>query len=341
MKVIIDAMGGDNAPIAIVKGTVDAVRQYGYEAVLVGSQNAIAKILREKGMENDKRITIVHAEGSIDMDEKATAVVGSKKDSSMSVALNMLKDGGGDALVSAGSTGAVLAGATLITKRIKGIRRAALVPNLPTKNGSCLLIDCGANVECTPEYLLQFAYMGHFYALKQMGIENPRVGLINNGAEETKGTELLKATHALLKAAGEAGRINFVGNVEGRGIAEGEADVLVCDGFTGNIVLKTIEGVGMFFAGMIKKMFMKNIFTKISALFVKTSLNEMKKAMDYKEVGGAPLLGISKPIIKAHGSSDEKSFKNAIVQAAKYYESGIIKAIEDNIEYMTVSSAEK
>lgn len=260
----------------------------------------------------------------------------------MAAALRMLSAGEGDALVSSGNTGALLVGSTMYVKRIRGVRRAALAPLMPTasEKGS-LLIDSGANVECTPEYLLQFAYMGSFYAQKQMGIPSPKVGLVNNGAEASKGTPMLKETYALLQQAGQAGRLNFIGNIEGRDVPFGAADVVLCDGFTGNILLKTYEGVGLYFAGEMKKMFTKSLGTKVGALLVKDGLQAFKKKMDYKEVGGAPLLGISKPVVKAHGSSDPRAFRSAIRQAIQYADSGIISSITENIQHMTLSAEEK
>lgn len=334
MKIILDAMGGDNAPRAVVEGAVLAAREFGEQIVLVGDRAQIESLLSEFGAREDARITVVHASEVITMEDDAVQAVRRKKDSSLVVALTMLAAAEGDALVSAGSTGAVLAGGTLIVKRIRGIRRAALAPILPTDRGGSLLIDCGANVDCTAEYLMQFAFLGHYYAKRQMGIENPRIGLINNGSEETKGTDALRETYALLRRASEQGKINFVGNIEGRDIPLGAADVLVCDGFTGNVVLKTIEGVGMFFVGKVKEIFMRNALTKLAALIVKPGLRAFKKMLDYKEVGGAPLLGISRPIIKAHGSCDAYAVRSAVSQAIVYVRSGVIAEIEAHVDEM-------
>lgn len=340
MKIIIDAMGGDNAPRAVVEGAVLAVREFGEPVTLVGDRAQIEPLLREFGAQDDARIETVHAPDVITMEDDAVQAVRKKKDSSLVVALSMLGKGEGDALISAGSTGAVLAGGTLLVKRIRGIRRAALAPILPTAKGGSLLIDCGANVDCTAEYLLQFAFLGHYYAKRQMGIESPRIGLINNGAEETKGTDTLREAHALLRAASEQGKLNFVGNIEGRDIPLGAADVLVCDGFTGNVVLKTVEGVGMFFVGKLKGIFKKNLLTKLAALAVKPGLREFKKMLDYKEIGGAPLLGISRPIIKAHGSCDAYAVRSAVSQAIVYVRSGMIAEIEAHIDDMVQPPAE-
>ncbi len=337
VRIIVDAMGGDNAPGEIVKGAVLALRELPVDITLVGKEDIIRKLLREEGCGEDG-MTVVNATEEVLMEDNPSSVLREKKDSSMGVALRLLSEDKGDALVSAGSTGALLTGGTLFVKRIRGIRRAALAPVIPTKGGGALLIDCGANVECTPEYLLQFAFMGYFYAKRHMGIENPRVGLVNIGTEETKGTPLYRETYALLKKAKEEGTINFVGNIEGRDIVEGGADVILCDGFTGNVVLKTIEGVGMFFVGEMKKIFKQSFKTKIAALLVKSGLYGFKKMLDYRETGGAPLLGLAKPVIKAHGSSDAYSFESAIKQAAIYVNSDIIRDITGHMGSMTVNT---
>lgn len=327
MKIILDVMGGDNAPRATVEGAVLAAKEYNENMVLVGKENVIKSILKELNEENNDKISIVNAEEEISMEDDASAVR-TKKDSSMARAIELVAQGEGDAVVSAGNTGAFLTGTTLFIKRIKGIRRAALTPILPTANGGAVLIDCGANAECTPEYLVQFAYMGAIYAEKHVGFKNPRVAIINNGAEETKGTQLYIDTHKALKEAKERGEINFIGNAEGRDVPLGCCDVIVCDGFTGNVLLKTVEGVAMFFSKEIKSMFTKNLKTKMAALMMKDQINMFKKKMDYTEVGGAPLLGISKPCVKAHGSSNAKAFKSAIGQVIAYAHSGVIEEIE-------------
>lgn len=244
----------------------------------------------------------------------------------MGVALSLLKDGKGDAAVSAGNTGALLAGGTLIVKRIPGVTRAALAPILPRKNGKTMIIDAGANTERRPEMLEQFGVMGSAYMKYAEHIENPKVGLANNGSEETKGTEVVIEAHNALKKRKD---INFVGNVEGRGVMLGECDVFVCDGFTGNLVLKSCEGFGLLIMEMLKEVFLKGFFSKIAALLVLKKIKKLKKSLDYKEVGGAVLLGIKKPVIKAHGNSDAKTIKNAIKQARRFAEGGVIKSIED------------
>lgn len=338
MKIILDAMGGDNAPDAIVKGAVLAADQFGVDIVLVGDETRIRALLDQNKPHDPGRFTIQHASEIITMEDNPVSAVRQKKDSSLAVALRLLGEGAGDAMVSAGSTGAILTGATLFVKRIKGVRRAALAPVLPTAKGGSLLVDCGANVECTAEYLTQFAFMGYYYAQKQMGISNPRVGLINNGTEETKGTDALRETYQILKKASQEGKINFVGNIEGRDIPDGAADVLVCDGFTGNVVLKTIEGVGLFFVGKVKEIFMKNAATKLAGAIVRPGLRAFKKMLDYNEVGGAPLLGISKPIVKAHGASGPEATKNAIRQAMIYAKGGVVADIERCIAQLSQGS---
>ena len=272
------------------------------------------------------------------MEDDPSTATRRKKDSSMTVALNLLRDGKGDAVVSAGSTGALLTGATLIVKRIKGIRRAAMAPVLPAGEHGIMLIDCGANVECTPEYLLQFAYMGSFYARKMMGCESPRVGLLNVGTEDTKGGELQHQAFALLKQAGEEWRINFVGNVEGTGVFMGAADVVVTDGFTGNVLLKGTEGAINFLMGALKGVFYKSMKNKLAAAVLKNDLKAMKKSMDVNEVGGTAFVGISKPVIKAHGSSKEAAFFAAIRQAIAFVNAGVVEDIENNIEYMKLKA---
>ena len=303
----------------------------------MGREEAIREILTQENAEMTG-IEIVDAREVISMEDDPSTATRRKKDSSMAVALNLLKDERGDAVVSAGSTGALLTGATLTVKRIKGIRRAALAPVLPAGEHGVMLIDCGANVECTSEYLLQFAYMGSFYAKKLMGCENPRVGLLNVGTEDTKGGELQHQTFALLKQAHEEGRINFIGNVEGTGVFNGSADVIVTDGFTGNVLLKGTEGVIKYMMKALKGVFYSSTKNKLAALVLKKDLAAMKKSMDVNEVGGTALVGISKPVIKAHGSSNEASFFAAIRQAVAFVQSGIIDEIKENIDYMKLKT---
>ena len=338
MRILVDAMGGDLAPDEIVKGAVHAQQELGAEIVLVGQRAAIEACLRNE----QAKLEIIDASEVITMDDDPSTATRRKKDASMTVALNMLRDGKGDAVVSAGSTGALLTGATLIVKRIHGIRRAALAPVLPNGDAGVMLIDCGANAECTPEYLLQFAYLGSYYAQRVMGIEKPRVGLLNIGAEPSKGTDLQRETYALLKKAGDEGRINFIGNIEAREAVEGAVDVIVSDGYSGNIFLKTMEGTGLFLAREIKKMFKKNLITKLSALLVSGGLKEFKKLMDSSEVGGTALVGISKPVIKAHGSSDAYAVQNAIRQAMTCHQNNMVGLIEEYMEsYRAAEAAAK
>lgn len=334
MKIIVDAMGGDNAPEAIVKGSIYARDRLGVELVLVGQKEKIEACIGEYGRNG---IEIVDAREVVTMSDDPSKACRNKKDSSMTVALKLLKEGKGDAMVSAGSTGALLTGATLIVKRIRGIRRAAMAPVLPSLENGIMLIDCGANAECTPEYLLQFAYMGSFYAKKLMGLESPRVGLLNIGIEETKGGELQHKTYALLKEAGDEGRLNFVGNVEASTMLLGGVDVVVSDGFSGNIALKTAEGVAKWLFKELKAVFMMNTRNKLAAAVIKNDVKGIAKKIDPNEVGGTALLGISKPVIKAHGSSGDEAFFAAVRQAAQVAESGIVDDICENIEYMRIN----
>ena len=331
MKIILDAMGGDNAPQAIVEGALEAHAQCGADIVLVGREEAIRACLTGPLPEG---VEIVNATEVVDMcDDPATAFK-RKKDSSLTVGLTMLKNGEGDAFVSAGSTGALLAGATLLVKRIRGVRRAAMGPVLPTATGRALLCDCGANAECTPEYLLQFAYLGNFYAQRVLGVATPRVGLLNIGAEDSKGTDLQKQTLALLRAADARGDLHFIGNIEAKDAIKGGCDVIVTDGFSGNVMLKSIEGVGSFAGSALKGMFKKNLLTKLAALLVMPGLNAFKARLDPNKVGGTAFIGISRPVIKAHGGSNAEAIENAVGQAIQVAESGITGAIAAHIDKM-------
>ena len=339
MKIIVDAMGGDNAPLEIVRGALDANRNHGVEIILVGRTAEVLKAVEACGQKSlPAGVEIKDAKEVVEIADDPAMAFKQKPDSSLTVGLNLLKDGAGDAFVSAGSTGALLAGATLVVKRIKGIRRAALAPVVPTGNGGAVLIDCGANAECPPEYLLQFAYMGSYYAEHVLGRPEPKVGLLNIGAEPSKGTSLQTTVYPMLEEASKAGRINFVGNVEAREAVYGEVDVIVSDGYSGNIFLKTMEGTGLFLAREMKRMFKKNLATKLAALLVSGGLKEFKKIMSSDEVGGTALLGISRPVIKAHGSSDAYAIKNAIRQAQSFAASGIIEDITENIDHMRLRS---
>ena len=338
MRIIIDAMGGDNAPMEIVRGAVDAQREFGVDIILVGRQGDIDRCLAECGAEPGGHISIAHAEEVITMHDDPSTAVRAKRHSSMAMALAMLRDGDGDACVSAGSTGALLTGATLTVKRIRGIRRACLAPVIPNGKNGALLIDCGANAECSSEYLLQFAYMGSFYARGMLGCENARVGLLNIGAEESKGTQLQKEAYALLRQAHEAGRINFIGNVEGGDVLFDKADVIVSDGFSGNILLKSLEGTSKFFLGQIKTML--GALEPSAAAAAAVSLGALKKLMDASETGGTPLLGITKPVIKAHGSSNARAIRSAVKQAIAFVENGVINDITANLDYMKLTANE-
>ena len=342
MKIIVDAMGGDNAPQAPVMGAIQANQEYGVGITLVGRGEEILKVLEENGIKDlPAGVEIAHASEVVEMCDNPATAFREKKDSSLTVGLNLLKSGAGDAFVSAGSTGALLSGATLVVKRIRGIRRAALAPVVPTGGGGAVLIDCGANAECPPEYLLQFAYMGSYYAEHVLGRPEPKVGLLNIGVEPSKGTSLQTTVYPMLQEAGAAGRINFVGNVEAREAVEGAVDVIVCDGYSGNIFLKTMEGTGLYLVKELKGVFMQNILTKLAAVLVSGGLKKMKKLMSSSEVGGTALVGISKPVIKAHGSSDAYAIKNAVRQAKQYVSSGIIESITENIDVMRLDAPGK
>jgi len=318
MRIIVDVMGGDNAPLETVKGAYAAASEYSASYILVGDRGQIERIAAENDMDL-RRFEIVHAESVITMEDDPLAVVRSKNDSSMSKGLKMLAEGYGDAFISTGNTGALFTGATLIVRKIKGIQRAALATVLPMES-PVLVLDCGANVVVTEEYLEQFAVMGSAYMRKIYGIECPRVGLLNNGSEPTKGTDLQRAAYARLSACS---RIHFIGNVEGNDVPRGACDVVVTDGFTGNILLKTAEGMGKMMMHALKDVFYSNALTMLSAQMMKKHVTALKVKFDATEHGGAPLLGISKPVIKAHGSSNAKAFKNAIRQAISCCDTGI------------------
>ena len=337
MRIIIDAMGGDNAPLAIVKGALQGQKRWGVDITLTGDETAIRNALSQCGVsELPQGMDIAPTTEEVTMEDDPATVFRRKKDTSMGVGLTMLREGKGDALVSAGSTGALLTGATLITKRIHGIRRAAMAPVIPTTTGQAVLIDCGANAECTPEYLVQFAYLGSFYAQQVLRLAKPRVGLLNIGAEDSKGTDLQKQTLARLRQAGEEGHLHFIGNIEAKEAIKGGCDVIVTDGFSGNILLKTMEGVGSFAGTALKKMFKKNLLTKLAALAVMPGLNEFKGRLDPNKVGGTAFIGISKPVIKAHGASNAEAIENAIGQAKGFAQSGLIQKIEENIDLMRI-----
>ena len=337
MKIIVDAMGGDNAPGAIVQGALEANRTHGLEILLVGRTEEVLRAVEACGEKSlPAGVEIKGATEVVEIENDPATAFKMKKDSSLTVGLNLLKEGAGDAFVSAGSTGALLAGATLVTKRIRGIRRAAMGPSIPVLGGQAILCDCGANAECTPEYLLQFAYLGSFYAQRVCGVERPRVGLLNIGAEAEKGDNLRHETYPLLQTAAEQGRLNFIGNVEANDVMLGKADVVVTDGFTGNILLKGLEGTAKFLLKELKGVFLASTRGKLAAGMVKGDLEQMKKLLDPSEVGGTPFLGISKPVIKAHGGSDARAITNAVLRAAEYAQSGFIDDIAANIDHMRV-----
>ena len=343
MRIIVDAMGGDNAPQAPVEGALRAVRELGVEVLLTGRPAEIGACLAKLGhTAPPPGVEIAPASQVIEMEDNPARAFKDKPDASMTVGLRLLKEGRGEAFVSAGSTGALLSAATLLIKRIRGIRRAALAPVVPNARGNMVLIDCGATAEGTPEYLLQFAFMGAYYARRFLGIENPRVGLLNIGTEPSKGMELQKAAHALLTQAHEAGHIRFVGNIEGReAISQGAADVLVTDGFTGNIFLKTVEGAASLFSHALKDMLLGSTKNKLAALLLKNSIGTFKKRFDANEVGGTALLGISQPVIKAHGSSNAYAFFNAIRQAQVVAQADIVGDIAANVAHMRLEPGEK
>ena len=342
MKIILDAMGGDNAPEAPVLGAIEAAKTWGTQITLVGRGEAILEVMKKHGIDTlPEGMEIANADDVVDMHDDPANVVRKRKNSSMIVGLRMLSEGLGDAFISAGSTGALLSGATLVVKRVRGIRRAAMSPAVPNKaGGRTVIVDCGANAECTPEFLLQFGMVGSIYAKKVLGIENPKVGLLNIGTEDSKGTQLQKDAYALLTDAHEQGILNFVGNVEGRDVPMGTVDVVVCDGFSGNVLLKSIEGTAMFMGSLMSKMFKKNLLSKLAAALVMKDIKAFKKLMDYREIGGTQFLGIKKPVIKAHGSSDALAFRNAVRQAVNAAENDINVELEQALAAMKSKETE-
>ena len=328
MRIIVDAAGGDNAPLEIIKGAMLAVDEFNIdEIILVGDKNVIDSCVKDNNI-TLKNTSIEHCTDVITMHDEPTDVLKAKPDSSLAVCFKLLNEGRGDALVSAGNTGAITVGATLITKRIKGVKSPAIASIMPSADKPFLLMDCGANAECRAEFLYQFGLLGSIYMKNVMGVENPRVALANNGEEETKGTPLVKEAYAMMKDA----PYNFIGNIEGRQIPFGDADVVVADGFTGNLILKTYEGVAKVLMNGIKQAFYKNTLSKVSYLGVKSGIDDMKKQFDYKEYGGAVMLGVKKPVIKAHGSADARTFKNAIKQAVWFLQTDLIQKIEQELK---------
>jgi len=342
MKIILDAMGGDNAPQAPVLGAIEAVKKYGAQIILVGRGQEILEVLKKNGLDTlPEGVEIAHADDVVDMHDDPASVIHKRKNSSMIIGLKMLAEGKGDAFVSAGSTGALLTGATLLVKRVRGIRRAAMAPAMPTKAGTKVIIcDCGANAECTPEFLLQFGLVASAYSRFTLGVKNPKVGLLNIGSEDSKGTQLQKDAYALLKDASAKGLVNFVGNVEARDVPLGAVDVVVCDGFSGNVLLKSIEGTAMFMGSMLKRMFKKNLGSKLGYLLCRSGVQDMMKCLDYREIGGTQFLGIQKPVIKAHGSSDAMAFRNAVRQAMTAAEGSFTAQLEKSLASLKGSEAD-
>ena len=333
MKIILDAMGGDNAPDANIKGAVNAIKKVKAEVILVGKEEVIRSKVKEfygKEIEEiSSRLKIKNATETIEMEDIPTVAIKHKKDSSMVVGFRMLKEGEGDVFISAGNSGALLTGATLIVGRIKGIDRPALAGILPAYHSRLVLIDAGSNTNCKPINLLQFAQMSSIYIRNTFGVEHPAIGLLNIGTEETKGNELVRESYKLLKEKAEELDINFIGNVEGRDAFSGKVDAIVADGFTGNVFLKTTEGLGKLVKVSLTESLKKNLLSKICALPALPAINRFKKTMDYKSYGGALFLGVKKPVVKAHGSSDETLFEYTIIQAEQFVEN---KAVDKMIE---------
>lgn len=322
MKILLDAMGGDNAPDATIRGAVSAINEIKSEVVLIGQEAVINTKVKEfygKSLkEISSRLSVYNAKEIIEMEDTPTVAIKTKKDSSMVVGFNLLKQGEGDVFISAGNSGALLTGATLLVGRIKGIDRPALAGILPAYHGNLVLMDCGANTNCKPINLLQFAQMSSIYMNNTLGKKKPKIGLLNIGTEETKGNELVRNSYQLLKKYSKDLNINFIGNVEGRDAFLGDVDVIIADGFTGNVFLKSVEGLGKFVKKSLKESLMHNIWSKLGSLPAYPSIKRFSKMVDYKEYGGALFLGVQKPVVKAHGSSDEKLFKYTIIQAEQF-----------------------
>ena len=338
MKILVDAMGGDNAPLCVLQGVSQAAAEFGdgMELVLLGEEKAIRDCAKENKIDLAP-FEILNCTETIDMHDDPVKAVRHKTDSSLVKGLTMLKNGEADAFVSAGSSGALHVGTSLIVRTVKGVKRPALATCMPGKKQPFLLLDCGANAECTSEYLLQFAYLGSYYAEKVLGVVQPRVGLLNIGAEPSKGDTLRHETYARLKEAGEQGHLNFIGNIEANTALAGGCDVIVADGYSGNIMLKSVEGAARLMSGELKKMLTKSAKTKLAYLLLKDGLADFKKMLDPNEVGGTALLGISRPVVKAHGSSNAAAFCNAVRQTIAVAESGIIADITQNVDKMKVT----
>ncbi len=328
MRIVVDAFGGDNAPLEIVKGASLASVEYNAEITFTGSKEKINEIIKENDLKFFGELKIVDTSDVISMHDEPTSLLKAHSESSMALAFKELTEDKADAFVSAGSTGAIVVGGTLLVKRIKGVKRPALAGMIPSPKGHYMLMDMGANAECKPEMLCQFGIMASAYLEGVEGKENPTIGLLNIGTEDSKGGELQKDAYKLLKDA----PINFVGNIESREMPKGVCDAVITDGFTGNIALKLIEGTSITLFKLIKEVLYKSVFNKIAALIIKKDLYSLKNMMDSTEVGGAPLLGVKKTVIKAHGSSNAKAFKNAIRQAIKFTETGVIEKITLSLE---------
>ena len=326
MKIIVDAFGGDNAPLEILKGCALAVQGLGIDIALTGREAEIRRVASENGISLD-RMEILDAPGVLTMEDSAGAIMKDKSDSSMAEGLRRLAAGYGDAFVSGGNSGALVVGATLIVKRIRGIKRIAFAPIMPSNRGRFMLIDCGANVDCKADMLRQFGVMGSIYMKKVMGIRNPRVALANVGTEDHKGGELQHEAFALLRQSG----LNFIGNIEARDIPEDAGDVIVADGFTGNVILKTFEGVALMLMGRLKKIFLRSPLSKLAAAIVLKDVKALKKQFDYNEYGGAPLMGCARPVFKTHGSAKAKTVYNAIRLTKAYVEGNVAEEIADSV----------
>lgn len=330
MRIVIDGMGGDNAPKSNVEGVVNAIKEYDVNLIITGDKDILEKEFSNYEFDRSK-LEIVHTTEIIENEDKPVKAIRAKKDSSMVVALNMVKEGKADAIISAGSTGALLAGGLFVVGRIKGIDRPCLCPAIPNvQRGMTMIADGGANVDCKPRNLVEFAAMSNIYAKKVLGIESPKVALANVGSEEGKGNDLVKKAYEELKNID----MNFIGNVEARDIINAYTDIIVCDGFTGNILLKSAEGVAMSVMNLIKETLISSTKGKIGALLIRDDMRKLKSFMDYSEYGGAPLLGVNGGVIKAHGSSNSTAIKNAIKQGIKFAEGNVVEDIKEFIKSM-------
>ena len=346
MVILLDAMGGDKAPDANIKGAVKAINQIEAEVMLIGNKEIINQRVKELYGKNDiseisSRLKVYHTTEKIEMEDIPTQAIKHKKDSSMVVGFNLLKEGKGDVFISAGNSGALLTGATLLVGRIKGVDRPALAGILPAYKSRLVLMDCGANTNCKPINLLQFAQMASIYLETTLGVKRPKVGLLNIGTEETKGNDLMKESYQLLKAKSEELNVNFIGNVEGRDAFSGEVDIVVTDGFTGNNFLKAVEGLGKFVKKTLSESLKRNLLSKIAALPSLPAINRFAKTVDYKEYGGALFLGVKKPVVKAHGSSDEKLFEFTIKQAEQFVKNKAVEKLIEQFAEQNIQTSEK